>query len=287
MTISEMNQIRQQKGLTYQDISVATGISISTIQKVLGGFTKNPRIETVQKLEQAILDSPSTMLLRDSGIPFGVEGTAARKIPEYFTKEDRNRLPQDRRTELLDGVLYDMASPTLNHQRVIQGIYNQIYECMNLHPSDCELFLAPVDVELAGPLDTVLVPDLVIVCDPDKTAHRNVEGAPDFVLEVLSPSTAYRDKFLKLNKYANSGVREYWIVDIARQKAYVYLFEKETPDKSLEGGNEDKFSSDEQAAGVDYDIETYSFRDKIPVGISGGRCEIDMSKIAARLRPEA
>lgn len=74
----------------------------------------------------------------------------------------------------------------------------------------------------------MLVPDVFIVCAPEQIVRRNIKGAPDFVLEVISPGTSKRDYVFKLQKYANAGVREYWIVDPYQKRVLVYFFESET-----------------------------------------------------------
>lgn len=99
-------------------------------------------------------------------------------------------------------------------------------------------------------------PDVGIICDPSKIKRFGIYGAPDFIVEVLSPSTQKKDMITKLVKYADAGVREYWLVDFSRQKVLVYSFEK------------DEFPA------------IYGFNQPIPVGIYGGALQIDFSNIA-------
>jgi Uma2 family endonuclease len=91
----------------------------------------------------------------------------------------------------------------------------------------CLPMISPIDVQLDCDNRTMVQPDVVIVCDRDKVIERCIYGAPDFVIEVISRSSARRDAVIKLNKYMAAGVREYWIIDPDRQKVLVYRFQKE------------------------------------------------------------
>ena len=136
-------------------------------------------------------------------------------------------LPDDQRVELIDGVFYDMGAPTRAHQLIAGEIHRQIANYIMDRNGPCTVYIAPLDVQLDCDDRTMVQPDVLIVCDKDKETRRNVFGAPDFVLEVISPSTRMKDSFLKLKKYLEAGVREYWIVDPYRQKVLIYYFEGE------------------------------------------------------------
>ena len=142
---------------------------------------------------------------------------AARTPEPPVTYEQYAALGSDERYELVDGVLYAMApAPLLDHQAVVGELYFQLRSQLEGQP--CRPFVAPVDVRLpeAGQDDahtlTVLQPDVFVVCDPAKLDTRGVRGAPDFVIEVLSPATAARDHLMKRRAYERAGVREYWLV---------------------------------------------------------------------------
>lgn len=92
---------------------------------------------------------------------------------------------------------------------------------------DCFLFTAPVDVRLDNDDYTMLQPDLAIVCQKEKLTKQYIAGAPDFIIEIVSPSTRKRDQFLKLMKYQNAGVREFWIVDVEKERIITYFFEED------------------------------------------------------------
>ena len=122
--------------------------------------------------------------------------------------------PDDVRYELIDGIAYMMTpSPTLDHQDTAGEIYHQLRQ--HLEGKPCYPYIAPIDVRLPKhdepdqDIDTVVRPDVIVVCDVNKLDHRGVRGVPDFVVEVLSPSSAYHDHKRKRKVYERAGVKEY------------------------------------------------------------------------------
>lgn len=137
---------------------------------------------------------------------------------QHYTLADLMEWDDDKRYELYDGQPVAMASPSNAHQRVGGELFRQL--ATYLLGKRCKVYQAPFDVQLfAGKDDppesisTVVQPDISIVCDPEKTSGHGCKGAPDMVVEVLSPSTERYDRLLKFNLYWQAGVREYWIVD--------------------------------------------------------------------------
>lgn len=235
MTIEEMRERKRELGYTNQMISDRTGIPLSTVQKIFAGATTSPRRETVLALE-ALLDPHSrikyeevnktTGSFRDPASAYG--GSAGRMNDKRtvesshimtgsalgpYTLEDYLLLPEDRRVELIDGVFYDMASPTTIHQSIAGFLYTNFLDYVMKNKGPCYPFIAPVDVQLDCDDKTVIQPDVLIVCDRSKFRNGRVFGAPDLVVEVLSPSSKKKDMQIKLSKYYDAGVREYWIVD--------------------------------------------------------------------------
>lgn len=275
MTITEMNERKRELGYTDARISELSGVPLSTVRKVLGGITKAPRYDTIKALEKVlgketagsgynsrISDNETTAFSYDScmtsGAPQGVREAQSvysiKKQGEY-TLEDYLAIPDERRVELIDGVIYDMSSPLGHHQIIAGQIYFHLVSYISGKGGPCIPFIAPIDVQLDCDDKTIVQPDVLILCDRSKYTPQRIVGAPDFVVEVLSKSTREKDMFLKLNKYRSAGVREYWMVDPDKKTVIAYHFEN------------------------DDDLSVYTFRDKVPVGIYGGDCVIDFAPI--------
>lgn len=148
-----------------------------------------------------------------------------------FTYADYRAWPEDERWELIDGEAYAMAGSTLAHQTVVGELFIEIGSFLRGKP--CRVFVAPFDIRLPGgkeaddDIATVLQPDISVVCDPGKLDDRGVRGAPDWVIEVLSPSTAARDQIEKLVVYERAGVREVWLVHPTDRVVSVYTLNAE------------------------------------------------------------
>ena len=179
----------------------------------------------------------------------------AHKKQGEYTIEDYYGLTDDHRVELIDGVIYDMSSPSSIHQIILSKIWSQFDKYITSHKGSCIAMLAPIDVQLDCNNKTILQPDIFILCDRDKLKHHVVYGAPDLVVEILSPSTQNKDMKLKTAKYRKAGVKEYWLINPMTKQIRVHLFNP-TPKTTL-----------------------YSFENKIPVGIWEGECIIDFKEI--------
>ena len=172
-----------------------------------------------------------------------------------YTLDDYYALPDEQRVELIDGVIYDMASPSTGHQGILSEVSWMITNYIKGKKGKCKSFFAPLDVQLDCDNKTMVQPDLIIICDQNQITEKCIKGAPDFVLEILSKSTRRRDCFLKLHKYENAGVREYWMIDPERKRVVVYFFERD-------------------------DIPViYGIADQIPVGIFDGELVIDFTEM--------
>jgi Uma2 family endonuclease len=141
---------------------------------------------------------------------------------EYLEWDDGKRY------ELIDGVAYMMASPSTNHQIVSGEIFRQFSNF--LLGKTCRVFAAPLDVRLFPQKDfsddTVVQPDLLVVCDKTMLDKRGCNGAPDLIIEILSPSNDHSGMFKKFQKYLQAGVREYWIVDPDSRMIQVNILDK-------------------------------------------------------------
>lgn len=137
--------------------------------------------------------------------------------PHRFTYGDYCQWPDEERWELIDGVAYDMRpAPTRMHQKLVLEIGAQVHA--QLRDKPCEVYVAPFDIRLPkadeadARVDTVVQPDVAVICDPAKLDDAGCRGAPDWVVEVLSPSTAAKDQTKKRALYERHGVREYWLL---------------------------------------------------------------------------
>ena len=288
MTIEELKNKKTTLGLTNEMIAASAGIPLSTVQKIMSGATKAPRkstlvaIETVLSAEERrrsnmsgiipdrrksytyedLPETCGTVMEPAAGYNLAPEKTPKKKKKDgEYTLDDYYALPDERRVELIDGVFYDMSAPAVIHQKILGELHILFRECMDAHEGECEVYLSPCDVRLDCDNKTMVQPDLLVICGPYDLGAKRFEGAPDLVLEILSPSTRSKDMLLKLYKYQNAGVKEYWIVDPDRETVMVYDF------------RDDNFYP-----------EKYDFDSVIPIHISGGQCSIDFSRVNRALK---
>lgn len=166
-----------------------------------------------------------------------------------YTSEDYWNLPEGERAELMDGQFYAMAPPSRIHQKLVTELTAEIRNFIKSNDGFCEVYSAPFAVDLEANDRTWVEPDVSVICDKNKLTDRGCKGAPDFVIEITSPSSQSRDYLKKLWLYRKSNVKEYWIVNPRTESVIVYYF------------FEDSSAS-------------YSFSDIIPVGIYRGQLSI-------------
>lgn len=224
MTIQEMKDIKKEKGYSYTQIAELSGVPLGTVQKIFNGQTESPRYDTLlalEKLFSAGKAGTGSDMVCESAVKYGTEGMHTQGS---YTIDDYMALPDDQRVELIDGYFYDMSAPTVLHQRIAGEVYRQIANYIMDHDGACNVLMSPVDVQLDCDEKTMVQPDVLIVCDENQVVYPWIYGAPDFVLEVLSPSTSKKDCTKKLQKYQDAGVREYWILDPRQEIVMVYVF---------------------------------------------------------------
>lgn len=159
-----------------------------------------------------------------------------------YTIEDIYNLPDGERAELIDGRIYYMAPPGRVHQKIAGKLFTAISNYINTKGGSCEPYAAPFCVRLNKNDTNYVEPDISVICDPGKLTDEGCEGAPDWIIEVVSPGSRRMDYSIKLFKYRSAGVREYWIVDPAKGRIMVHDLEHE-------------------------DINEYSFSDTVKAGI--------------------
>ena len=140
---------------------------------------------------------------------------------QRYTCDEVDSWDTDERYELIDGELYLMATPLRVHQKISMDLSRQLGSF--LFWKSCEAYCAPFAVYLNDDNFTKVEPDIVVVCDKSKLTDKGLRGAPDLIIEILSPSSLRRDKITKFNKYLNAGVREYWIVEPDNKIVSVYI----------------------------------------------------------------
>ena len=170
-----------------------------------------------------------------------------------YTSESNERL------ELINGEIVAMSSPSELHQTLVGELFAEIRNYIKSNNGNCKPFVAPFDVKLDN--SNVVIPDVSVICDKSKLDGKRCNGAPDWVIEVVS-SNYKDDYFRKLNLYQVSGVREYWIVDPRINRTFVYFFEDMKEDSNI--------------------IGFYDFNQTIPVGIYKDKpiqLEINIAKL--------
>ena len=159
-----------------------------------------------------------------------------------YTINDVYNLPDGQRAELIDGKVYYMAPSTRNHQRIVGELFATIREHIRRNNGKGEVDIAPFGVFIDADDKNYLEPDISVILDANKLDERGCNGAPDWIIEVVSPSSRRIDYTTKLFNYRSAGVREYWLVDADKNRVMVY-----------------NFSHD--------DMKEYSFTEDIPAGI--------------------
>lgn len=143
-----------------------------------------------------------------------------------YTEDDYYNLPENVRAELIDGQIYYMSAPSRIHQEILMFLSKTIANYIDSKKGPCKVYPAPFAVKLfVDDNRTVVEPDISVICDPNKLTDRGCTGAPDWIVEIVSPSNSSHDYIRKLNLYADAGVREYWIVNPMNQSVYVYFLE--------------------------------------------------------------
>lgn len=145
--------------------------------------------------------------------------------PEIITLEQYEALPEDRRIEVFDGIAHDMASPSQIHQSISMQLSTVINNYILRKKGPCRIFSAPFDVKLSDHPLIIVQPDIMVICNENNLDGKRCNGAPDFIIEIVSPGNPADDYIRKLYHYKNYGVREYWIVDPRRKTITVNYFE--------------------------------------------------------------
>lgn len=141
---------------------------------------------------------------------------------KFYNEDDYYNLSEDVRMELINGQFYNMSAPSRAHQEILMFLSNKIVNFINSQNGLCKVYPAPFAVRLFQDTKTIVEPDISIICDHNKLTDKGCNGAPDWIIEIISPSNPGHDYVMKLNLYADAGVQEYWIVDPLTKVISVY-----------------------------------------------------------------
>ena len=148
-----------------------------------------------------------------------------------YTIEDIYALPDGERAELIDGQIYYMSPPNRIHQKIVMMLSQSIANYIDRKGGPCEVYPAPFAVFLNEDDTNYVEPDISVICDKDKLNDKGCNGAPDWVIEIVSPGSRRMDCSTKLFTYRSAGVRDYWIVDPDKNRITVWNFEKDNTEE--------------------------------------------------------
>lgn len=142
-----------------------------------------------------------------------------------YTTDDIYSLPEGERAELIDGKLYYMAPPKRRHQELVSWFTKVIGNYIDKKKGSCHVYPAPFAVFFNGDDKNYVEPDISVICDKNKLTDKGCNGAPDWIIEIVSPGSRRMDYYIKLFKYRTAGVREYWIVNPDTNRVMKYDFD--------------------------------------------------------------
>ena len=258
MILEEMQKRRKELGLTYEELAEKSGVPLSTVQKILGGFTQNPNYQTVLALEEALKPEKPYGFINCEPYPMVREARVEylAKRDGSYTFEDIERLPEGVRCELWDGEMILLEAPSEEHERVVGYFVGELYSAIKRSGESCIVYASNKGARREIDKRNYLLPDVQIKCASSKTE----KDVPDFAIEITSPSSEKTDLNYKPERYKKLGVQEYWVVFLRQEKVIVYDLENDTP------------------------ITFYTFDDIVPVGISHGALQIDFRDLQDYLK---
>ncbi len=255
MEVELLKRLKKLQKLTNEELAKKSGVPLGTLNKIFSGATESPRHETIVAIAEALnYRSYEAEVSNIDALREALSYDSKRK----YTVDDYYNLPGDVRAELIDGSFFFQEAPAANHQLLITELGYRLKAYIMEQANGCKVFLSPFDVKLDEDNMTIVQPDLMVISKKDKVNQKRIEGAPDLIIEISSPASSRLDYIKKLNKYLDSGVREYWIVDPEKERVTVYQFQVE--DNPI----------------------IYTFSDQIPVGIFD-RLMIDFQEVAQEL----
>lgn len=229
MNINDLRKLREKENMNYETISELSGIPLDIVTGIFSGEIKEPKYMSLLAMEQVIV--------RKKKIPFYYdeeqeqpclicEQVAYNFDARRYCVEDIKQLCAGVRVEIIDGKFHTMSTPNRMHQFLSMNISARIFNHIEKNKRKCHIYTAPLGVRLFADDMTWVEPDILVVCQRKEIlTDQGCDGAPDMIVEIVSPNNAFHDYVTKLMKYQQAGVREYWIVDPRTERVSVIYFE--------------------------------------------------------------
>ena len=277
--LNEIKNRKKKLKLTTAVVADRAGLPVSTVSKIMTGETKNPSYATIEKIERVLAQEEMYRRVyayfkllkeyidghieetvdqiefeknykRENNISFLIDNSLQEKTGELtdgnlvldkkLNIDFLHELGEDKQIELINGHLIYNEAPNLKHQMIVQNLGRIIDTFIRSNNSKCQMFNVGVNLYFEEDNNSLLIPDLVVLCDDSKLSESGITGTPDWIIEVVSRSTRRVDYNEKMHKYMGTGVREYWIVDPEKERvttyiegepmmAYIYGFDDEIP----------------------------------------------------------
>lgn len=241
LTVEQMNCIKEERGYSYDTLAAYTGLPRATIVNVLTGVSANPRFTTMIALEKVLGASESEFPGRRYRCEANSRGMQeafglAEARPEYetgrtsgITAKQFLSMSPDYPAELIDGKIVRRSEPDFVHSEICEYFYDTFKEYIKKKGGRCRPKVSNTNVLLPPEdgKDTVVCPDFFVICKEEKIDWFGIDGAPDFVLEVVSKDNWRNDYSEKTRKYDFAGVREYWIIDPLRGHLLIFIYDAE------------------------------------------------------------
>lgn len=262
---AKLQAMREAARMTQKDMEAASGIHQAEISKIERGIG-NPSLETIERLAFAAgchvnINFVHRGIRRDVPQAKGIiPYLKAVKYQGEYVISDLADVPDDVFFELIEGCVYERNTPTVVHQAILAEFVFCIKSFIKSNKGKCTVLPAPTGLTFENDDKNFLIPDLMIVCDENKFSYEVVKDAPDFVLEIASPSNSRRDYGVKYKIYMEKGVREYWILNPMKKVLVVYDFRNgEIP-------------------------EIHNFDEEVDIEIYDGKLKIDLREVDAIIR---
>lgn len=229
MNINDLKKIKEKENMSYETISELSGIPLDIVTKIFSGEIKEPKYMSLLAMEQVIV--------RKKKIPFYYdekqeqpclirEQVAYNFDARRYYVEDIRQLCAGVRVEIIDGKFHTMSTPNRMHQFLSVNISARMFNHIEKNKRKCHIYTAPLGVRLFADDETWVEPDILVICKRKEIlTEQGCDGAPDLIVEIVSPSNSFHDYVTKLMKYQQAGVREYWIVDPRTERVSVIYFE--------------------------------------------------------------